>query len=568
MSCCYSDIVYLSQVRKEMAEFPPESGISCVSSIAESEASSHIPSSTLESRRRPLETGFECEFVEKPRELQFDCPICLHILREPHQATCCGNSFCQSCIERVKEQNKPCPTCNEKDFGVFRDKRLRQRLYDFHVVCTHKEAGCEWRGELRQLEKHLNSNPPPEKQLDGCVYENVTCVYCHAPHARKDIQQHQGSKCGKRPFSCEYCANYESTCDDVMDNHWPVCPSRPIPCPNDCGVYPERQNLDTHLINECTKQKVKCPFTYAGCYATSHPNDLQHHMESNVSNHLFLLASFSQKQIDVTTDLSQKVSDLEKQVLRGVQPQSKAHYGFPADKESDAGVVASEQQQPYGASASSEIINLTRQVDQLKLFCSNRDETIRQQGEKIKELERQNQMLYEKVETLLHRPSVEGGGSIQELRSHLCIVPVVYTVSDYSIRLSQSDLWFKPHPFYTYPQGYKMQLSVCVHGDGAGKGTHMSVFLSLMKGEFDNQLKWPFRGSITVQLLNQEADAEHYTDCITYRDGTPDQMAGRVMDERRLAKPWGKVKFIAHQSVLPKFVKSNCLKFCIVKVEV
>ena len=553
----------------EMADFPPGTGISCADSIADSEASGQIPpSSTLQSRRRPLETGFECEFIDKPRELQFDCPICLHILREPHQATCCGNSFCWACIERVKEQNKPCPTCNEQGFGVFHDKRLQQRLYDFIVVCTHRDAGCEWRGELRQLEKHLNSDPSPEKQLDGCVYESVACVYCHAPYARKEIQQHQGSKCGKRPFSCEYCANYESTCDDVMDNHWPVCPSRPVPCPNNCGVYPERQNLKAHMSNECTKQKVKCPFTYAGCYATPHPNDLQHHMDSNVSNHLFLLASFSQKLIDVTTGLSQKVGELEKQVQRGAEPQSKAHYGFPADKESAPRAVVTEQQQQqtYSVSASSEIIDLMRQVDHLKLLCKNSDQVVKEQSEKIKGLEQRNQMLNEKVEKLLCQPKIEGTDSIQELRSHLCIVPSVYTISDYTIRLSQSDLWFKPHPFYTHPQGYRMQLSVSIHGDGAGKGTHMSVFLSLMKGEFDNQLKWPFRGSVTIQLLNQQADTEHYTECITY-GGAPDQVADRVMDERRLAKSWGKMKFIAHESVLPKFVKDDSLKLCILKVK-
>ena len=551
---------------KEMAELPggPETSTSCAASIVESEAGNQIPpSSTLQSRRRLLETGFECEFVDQPRELQFDCPICLYILREPHQATCCGNSFCRACIERVKEQNKPCPTCNEQGFNVFRDKRLQQRLYDFIVLCTHKDAGCEWRGELRALEKHLNSDPPPEKQLDGCVYESVACVYCHAPYARKEIQQHQGSKCGKRPFSCEYCANYNSTCDDVMDNHWPVCPSRPVPCPNECGVYPERQNLKAHMSNVCTKQKVKCPFTYAGCYATPHPNDLQHHMDSYVSNHLFLLASFSQKLIDVTTGLSQRVSELEKQVQRGAEPESKAHYGYPGDKESTSSAVATEHhpQQTFSPT----IIDLTRQVDHLKLLCNNSDQVIKGQDEKIKELEQQNQMLSERVDMLLHQPKIEGADGIQELRSHLCIVPTVYTISDYSIRLSQPDLWFKPHPFYTYPQGYRMQLSVNVHGDGAGKGTHISVFLSLMKGEFDNQLKWPFRGSVTIQLLNQETDAEHYTECITY-GGAPDQVAGRVMDDKRLVKPWGMMKFIAHKSVLPKFVNDDCLKLCVLKL--
>ena len=44
----------------------------------------------------PLEQlgGYDCEFVERPQELQKECPICLIILREPFQVTCCGYSFC------------------------------------------------------------------------------------------------------------------------------------------------------------------------------------------------------------------------------------------------------------------------------------------------------------------------------------------------------------------------------------------------------------------------------------------------------------------------------------------
>ena len=38
--------------------------------------------------------GYDCEFVERPKELETDCPICLLVLREPFQVTCCGNSFC------------------------------------------------------------------------------------------------------------------------------------------------------------------------------------------------------------------------------------------------------------------------------------------------------------------------------------------------------------------------------------------------------------------------------------------------------------------------------------------
>ena len=60
-----------------------------------------------------------------------------------------------------------------------------------------------------------------------------------------------------------------------------------------------------------------------------------------------------------------------------------------------------------------------------------------------------------------------------------------------------SDMWYSPH-FYTHPCGYKMCLSIDANGIGCGEGTHLSVFVYLMRGEFDDQLKWPFRGSVTV----------------------------------------------------------------------
>lgn len=537
---------------------------SCAASIANSEVSGTFVQSTLASRRQPLETGFECEFVEKPRELQPECPICLHILREPYQSTCCGNSFCRMCIERVKAESKPCPTCNQQGFDSFHDKRLQHTLYDFRVVCPHKNDGCEWTGELRELEKHLNSNPPPETQLQGCPYEKVECVYCHAEYERENIQFHQGCKCRKRPYSCEYCRNYESTCDDVTDNHWPVCPSRPVPCPNDCGVYPERQNLQTHLANECTKQEVKCPFSYAGCCTTLHPSELQQHLHNNLSTHLYLLAEFNQRLVDTTRNLSEKVRDLERQLQRSVPPPSKAHYGFPADKEAARALA----ERSGAAVDSMEVQDLIKEVRDLTLVRDERDQAMRAQNVKIKDLERQNQILTNKIDDILRQRVTTTPDLIEEVHSHLCLVPVTYTVTDFTLRRTNPDMAFKPHPFYTFPQGYKMQFTVNVYGDGSGKGSHMSIFLSLTKGEFDNQLKWPFRGSVTIQLLDQESDSEHYADCITYHDGTPKQVATRVIDERRSSVPWGKVKFIAHADILPKFVKNDTLKFCISKVEI
>ena len=139
--------------------------------------------------------GFDCEFVEPPPEVfQSECPVCLQIIRDPYQVTCCGYSFCRSCIERIKADNKPCPTCNEKGFSDYPNKGLKRSLYAFKVRCSHQKDGCEWTGELGQFDVHLNDNPPPEKQIDGCPMTTISCDFAHVgcgvAVARKDMPEH------------------------------------------------------------------------------------------------------------------------------------------------------------------------------------------------------------------------------------------------------------------------------------------------------------------------------------------------------------------------------------------
>ena len=101
--------------------------------------------------------GYDCKFVEQPPSaFQTDCPVCRLLLRDPYQATCCGTSFCQSCILQVKAIHKPCPTCREDNFEIFQDKRLKRSLNQLRVLCTHSKDGCTWEGELGDLDHHLN----------------------------------------------------------------------------------------------------------------------------------------------------------------------------------------------------------------------------------------------------------------------------------------------------------------------------------------------------------------------------------------------------------------------------
>jgi hypothetical protein len=58
-------------------------------------------------------------------------------------------------------------------------------------------------------------------------------------------------------------------------------------------------------------------------------------------------------------------------------------------------------------------------------------------------------------------------------------------------------------PFYSGRYGYKMCLRLYIMGDGIGKGTHLSLFFVVMRGEFDTILQWPFTHKVTFKLINQ-----------------------------------------------------------------
>ena len=61
-------------------------------------------------------------------------------------------------------------------------------------------------------------------------------------------------------------------------------------------------------------------------------------------------------------------------------------------------------------------------------------------------------------------------------------------------------------PFYTDRFGYRMCLRVYLDGDGSGKGCYISYFLTIMKGEYDALLEWPFQLTVTMTMINQKGN--------------------------------------------------------------
>ena len=347
--------------------------------------------------------GFECEFVEKPpKVVQFKCPICLLVLRDPYQATCCGKSFCKECIHRIKFANQVCPTCNDKDFNLFHNKGLQQSLYDFRVYCTHKSKSCEWTGELRDLDNHLNSDPSADKALQGCLYTSIKC-----------------------PLSCIGC-------------------------------------------------EVKLP-----------RNDMKIHMNNNVLDHF---------------------------------------------------------------------LKQTSQVNALKEQLITYEQENQHMKQRISHLEEKNTELEGQLAALTVNREVRPPGLVD------------FTLTNYQQHKQNNDKWYSD-PFYSHFQGYKMCIEVVANGWATGNGTDLSVFVHLMIGEFDSFLKWPFRGEVTIHLLDPNEDGCYYTKIITYSNDTGDECAARVTNRsKKWTRGHGSRKFIPHTELERKYVKNDCIMFRVKKV--
>ena len=129
----------------------------------------------------------------------------------------------------------------------------------------------------------------------------------------------------------------------------------------------------------------------------------------------------------------------------------------------------------------------------------------------------------------------------------------------------ENNIEFLSDPFYTHPRGYKIVINIDANGYDEYKGTHVSVWVYLMRGEYDDQLEFPFKGTIKFELLNQLEDKNHHCKSYTH-DGTVDG-SKIVIDQERSDTARGVQAFIPHEDLGHnatkncQYLQDDCLVF-------
>ena len=385
--------------------------------------------------------GHDQEFVCKVAD-RFICQICTKVLREPHLAVCCGQHFCESCLNKWFDRQKgreSCPHCRAEGdvFNHVIHKGLRSEINELQIKCSHHEEGCEWRGELGALKTHLESQ-------SGCGYEDEKCPNKCVWEIlkRKDLKNHLTHVCYLRPYQCEFCGlkdTYEAITGYgifLTVGHQATCPEVPLACPNKCGSKDiKRKNMDSHR-SKCPQEPVECPFAEAGCTdGAVCRSQLEDHMASSLQQHLMLVMKDSK---ETKREMQAKLAKAENELTQ------------------------------------------TKREFQEKLVKA--EAKLSDTEVKLRETEqRQNEAIAELSVAMSHifmlNSLVKKGDA------------VAFRMSNFSYYRHSEKLWHSP-PFY-YRDGYKMCLAVYASGVGEGTGTHISLSLLLLRGEYDDKLKWP-----------------------------------------------------------------------------
>ena len=381
--------------------------------------------------------GYDYKFSGRVPE-RFMCNnICTKVLREPHLTVCCGQHFCDSCLKNwfKKQGKKSCPHCREdKDFNHFLNKALKREIDELKIHCTHHKDGCQWIGELGNLQTHLDSE-------SGCGYVEVECTNkCRVAHEvrkfqRKGLQDHLANECTRRRYKCEYCG-HEAMYKDITGkgyrrthySHYNTCYKYPLDCPNKCGEKPiQRKDMYAHR-NKCLKEPVKCPFKVEGCKTRVVRKDFDNHMSTQMLQHLLLMKTkhdmdMQEMKTKHDKDMKKRESELTR-TMRGI----------------------------------------SMNVDSLLQTCTED----------------------QKLPLQSIRAIIDKSHHLDNEYDSLTI-----EIPDLSQYKRSRKVWRSP-PFY-FREGYKMCLAVYPNGIGKGEGTHVSLYLGLMKGEFDDELEWPIR---------------------------------------------------------------------------
>ena len=150
---------------------------------------------------------------------------------------------------------------------------------------------------------------------------------------------------------------------------------------------------------------------------------------------------------------------------------------------------------------------ITAENKMLKQDLNNVKEAHKQEMKEVRgelsEVKKKNEQLLKAQESIrMMQDAIRVDVNDQKIHATpLPVPPFYFGVTNIDHRQKNS-CSFRSEPFYSHPGGYKMVVTIFPNSFGMSQGTHLYAGVGIERGEFDDQLRWPFKGKVTIQIYN------------------------------------------------------------------
>ncbi|XP_068106059.1 TNF receptor-associated factor 1 [Hyperolius riggenbachi] len=470
-------------------------------------------------------SGYPTSICKEVPGNKYLCCNCNNVLKKAQQ-TLCGHRYCSPCLAWIISNRKSpvCPKCKVEDPNsltedsylseekAFSDAAINKEISELRVHCL--TAGCSWSGVLRDYDDHQAV----------CDFAAILChTGCGRSVQRRFLADHLESECANNTTACAKCSKRIPS-NNFSKHKCDKC------SPEDQQQKKPETTWKGKNHNCANGWKEKCRFSSFGCSYRGSKEKMKEHEKSSAAMHLSMIFpvllqmknsltltegpenGFHNHLEDPTIRAARKVfSTLQPGELNGKVTADYSCLNGSSGAELLARLAVQEARMQVFENI---IAVLNREVENANAEQIAAQEQRNEDQQKLKACEQK----IVNLRCTLARKEVE----LNEL--HVRLASTEQTSYDGVFLWRISDLTQKCHDavtgravslyspaFYTARYGYKVCLRIYLNGDGAGKGTHISLFFAIMKGEYDALLAWPYKHKVTFMLLDQ-TNREHVFD--------------------------------------------------------